>query len=36
MMHKCADIVDAWVEGRKHIPTLLPSAMPVVALDPAL
>ncbi|WP_292530334.1 site-specific integrase [Methylocystis sp.] len=36
MMQEWADIVEAWVEGRKHVPTLLPPSMPVVALDPAL
>lgn len=36
MMQEWSDIVDAWVEGRKHTPVLLPPAMPLVELDPAL
>lgn len=36
MMQEWADTVDAWVEGRKHVPTLLPPVMPPIALDPAL
>lgn len=36
MMQEWADIVDAWVDGKKHVPTLLPPAMPLVELDPAL
>lgn len=36
MMQEWADIVDAWVEGRKHVPTLLPPAMPLVELNSAL
>ena len=36
MMQEWADTVDAWVEGRKHVPTLLPTIMPSIALDPAL
>jgi len=36
MMQEWADTVDAWVEGRKYVPTLLPTVMPPIALDPAL
>lgn len=35
MMQEWADTVDAWVEGRKQVPTLLPTGMPPIALDPA-
>ena len=35
MMQEWADTVDAWVEGRKYVPTLLPPVMPPIALDPA-
>lgn len=36
MMQEWADIVDAWVDGRKHVPTLIPPTMPLLTLDPAL
>lgn len=36
MMQEWADVVDAWAEGRKYTPSVLPPAMPLVALDPAL
>lgn len=36
MLHEWADMIDAWVEGRKHVPVLIPPQIPVVALDPAL
>ncbi|MBS7541371.1 tyrosine-type recombinase/integrase [Ancylobacter lacus] len=36
MMQEWADVVDAWVQGRKHVPMLVPPAMPLPALDPAL
>jgi len=36
MMQEWADIVDAWVEGRKHIPTLIPPSLPLLTLDPAI
>lgn len=36
MMQEGSDIVNAWVEGRKHTPLFLPPAMPLVGLDPAL
>ncbi len=36
MMQEWSDIVDAWVDGRKHAPTLIPPSMPLVTLDPAI
>ena len=36
MMQEWSDILDAWVVGRKHVPTLIPPSMPVLELDPAL
>ncbi len=36
MMQEWADLIDSWVEGRRHVPALLPSATPLIALDPAL
>jgi len=36
MMQEWADIVDAWVAGKKHIPVLIPPSMPLLTLDPAL
>ena len=36
MMQEWADIIDAWVAGRKHIPTLIPASMPMLVPDPAL
>jgi integrase len=36
MMQQWADTVDAWIDGRKYTPTLLPQAMPLMELDPAL
>lgn len=36
MMQQWADTVDAWIDGRKYAPTLLPQAMPLMELDPAL
>ena len=36
MMQEWADIVDAWVAGRKHVPTLIPPSLPLLTLDPAL
>lgn len=36
MMQEWSDIVDAWVDGRKHVPTLIPPSMPLLILDPAL
>lgn len=36
MMQEWADIVAAWVDGRKHVPTLIPPSMPLLTLDPAL
>lgn len=36
MMQQSADTVDAWIDGRKYAPMLLPQAMPLMELDPAL
>ena len=36
MMQQWADTVDAWSDGRKYAPALLPQAMPLMVLDPAL
>ena len=36
MMQEWSDILDAWVVGRKHVPTLIPPSMPVLQPDPAL
>ena len=36
MMQEWSDIVDAWISGRKYVPTLIPPSMPVLEPDPAL
>ncbi|CAN7339424.1 tyrosine-type recombinase/integrase [Mesorhizobium sp. LjNodule214] len=36
MMQEWSDIVDAWVNGKKHIPALIPPSMPLFEPDPAL
>jgi integrase len=36
MMQEWSDILDAWVVGKKHMPTLIPPSMPVLEPDPAL
>jgi integrase len=36
MTQEWADIVDAWVEGRKRVPVLIPPQMPMFEPDPAL
>jgi integrase len=36
MMQEWADIIDAWVAGRKHLPVLIPPSMPLLVPDPAL
>ncbi|GHD01429.1 tyrosine-type recombinase/integrase [Novosphingobium pokkalii] len=36
VMQEWADMIDAWIAGRTHVPTLLPPTMSLVALDPAL
>ena len=33
MMQEWADLIDVWVEGRKHVPTLLPALTPLVVLN---
>jgi integrase len=36
MMQEWSDIVDAWISGRKYLPTLIPASMPLLEPDPAL
>ncbi|MCK5909322.1 MAG: tyrosine-type recombinase/integrase [Caulobacter sp.] len=36
MLQEWADIVDAWLEGKKRVPVLVPPAMTLLELDPAL
>jgi len=36
MLQEWADIIDAWVEGRKYVPVLMPPSMPMFEPDPAL
>ena len=36
MLQEWADIIDAWVEGRKHVPVLTPPSMPLLGLDSAV
>ncbi|RJG46306.1 tyrosine-type recombinase/integrase [Mesorhizobium sp. DCY119] len=36
MLQEWADIIDAWVEGRKYMPVLMPPSMPMFEPDPAL
>lgn len=36
MMQEWSDIIDAWVDGKKYVPTLIPQSMPILGLDPAL
>lgn len=36
MLQEWADLVDAWVDGRKHVPTLAPPSTPLAVLDCAV
>jgi len=36
MLQEWANMIDAWVDGRKYTPTLLPASMQLIALDPAV
>jgi integrase len=36
MMQEWADMVDAWVDGRKHVPTLYPPTMQLMVLAPTI
>lgn len=36
MLQEWADIIDAWVAGRKHVPVLTPPSMPLLVPDSAL
>jgi hypothetical protein len=36
MLQEWAEMIDAWVDGRKHVPVLSPPAVAVGPLEPAL
>jgi integrase len=36
MMQEWSDMIDAWLEGRKYVPVLIPPSMPLFEPDPAL
>jgi integrase len=36
MLQEWANMIDAWVDGHKYRPTLLPASMQLIALDPAV
>ncbi|WP_454853995.1 hypothetical protein [Rhizobium binxianense] len=36
MMQERSDTVDAWVDGKKCVPMLIPLSLPIPQLDPAL
>lgn len=36
MLQEWSDMIDAWVDGRKHIPVLVPPSMPLFIADPAI
>ena len=36
MMQEWSNTVEAWIDGRKYVPVLIPPAMPILAPDPAL
>lgn len=36
MMQEWSNLVDAWVLGRKHVPTLLPATMELLELEPSV
>lgn len=36
MLQEWADLVDAWCEGRKRVPVVIPPSAPLYVLDPAL
>lgn len=36
MMQEWSDMVDAWLEGRRHMPVLVPPSMPIFEPDPSL
>ena len=36
IMHEWSDVIDAWVEGKKRVPALIPPSMPLFEPDPAL
>jgi hypothetical protein len=36
MMQEWSNMIDAWVQGRKYVPVLIPPSMPLLELDPSL
>jgi hypothetical protein len=36
MMQEWSDMVDAWIEGRRHTPVLIPPSLPIFEPDPSL
>ena len=36
MMQEWADVIDAWADGRRHIPTVIPALATLSVLDPSL
>jgi len=36
MLQEWADMTDAWVQGRKHLPVLVPPSMAVGPMSPAI
>ncbi|NTF47094.1 tyrosine-type recombinase/integrase [Rhizobium rhizogenes] len=36
MMQEWSDTLDAWIDGKKYVPTLIPPSMPILEPDPAL
>ena len=36
MMQEWSNLVDAWVLGRKYVPTLLPATMELLELEPSV
>jgi integrase len=36
MMQQWSDMVDAWIEGRRHTPVLIPPSLPIFEPDPSL
>lgn len=36
MLQEWADLLDAWVDGRRHVPNLIPPSAPLPVLDPTI
>jgi hypothetical protein len=36
MMQEWSNTVDAWIDGRKYAPVIIPPAMPLLEPDPSL